>query len=499
MLGTTVEKIQKQEQKKLAIKDTRMMQIMEGVSADDILHKIHTDLDKVNYLLKEANNHKSQLKRSIDTNQVILNDLPKNTYDKVGEKPKPPLQEVEKMVEFWSTVDDLLEAKMPVLSTARKVLKRESASFREHVQRSQEVIYSGQTTEQKRLLNSELARLIDNARLGLASEPEQVSTFVQSLSSTINSRKIRYLAEHLSERGLIAEGLSRGMADVTEELLDPVVILQETLSILELYSFLSLRYKDSWNSQAFLETASAHLVFLNDISFFAWWPFDTASEGVWFSGVDQCEVLTEIEQNPNLSSQTADLMRHQVYLHSIVPRCIEFCDDFLDPLDPVGCEEISKALRVIVDKVYKQNKTDENLRQVKKIMSVVEQSFQQVCVGLVAQIQQDQGQYLSWRQAQLHLLVESAFVFRWLIPHSAFLELLTTIVFGTLIDKLTYDTYDQTQQAVCSSLYRSVLTHCLIKSTSNLPELSQTFMTRNKLLMSRHLSSVGAEVLQQNK
>jgi hypothetical protein len=211
-----------------------MMKIMDSVTADEIRAKIHQDLDKVNYLLKEANNHKAQLKRSLEASETMLNDISKGVQAKLAKDDPSNLARAEELLEFWTTINELQEAKCPILETAKTVLIRESTSLREHLQRSQELQYSGQTSEQRQNLSESLRSELESVGENGWASSEYVESVCSRIGGLLNCKKQRYLTEHLAERTLISDGLVRGLADVTEELLDPNHIIQQTLALLQL-------------------------------------------------------------------------------------------------------------------------------------------------------------------------------------------------------------------------------------------------------------------------
>lgn len=478
-----------QEEQKNLIKESKILQIMDSITADDIISRITTDLGKVEHLLKEASNHKLQLRNSMEANETMLRETANTVINKHGYLPKPAIDEIENMAEFWSTIEGLLEAKLPILQNALKVLVRESLNFKENVKRSQELLFSGETSDARRNLNDSL--LAELARLGVPTVPEPVWVPVlETISGILNRNKAKYLSEHGTERELIMEGLSRGLADVEEELLDPRVVLQQVHALL-------LAYPESTGSGSFMESACVHLAFLSNVSFFAYWPFQKTPHQILYPGIDGCEVLVELEQAEEVPPQTANLITHQVFIQSLIPRFLEFCGQFLDPLDPTTCKLLAKDFRVLVERVYKQNKSDENLRQVRKLAQSIELAFQEVLLA-ISSLKVPMRSHLGLQQTYAHLLLESLFEFQWLLPQTSFLDLLLKTVYSTFVDRLDTEVKGQTPSEQDTRFYQMVLSHLsrLVQGKTHSVELMRSIKVRNELLQNDQLGQSGSQLLQ---
>ena len=486
--GNTAQQIKVQEEQKNSIKESKILQIMDSITADDIISRITTDLSKVEHLLKEANNHKLQLRNSLDTNENMLRETSNPVISKRGQQTKPTIDEIEQMAEFWSTIEGLLEAKLPILQNAQKVLVRESLNYKENLKRSQELLFSGETSDARRNLNDSL--LVELASIGVSAVSETAWVSVlETISGILNRKKAKYLSEHGAEREMIMEGLSRGLVDVEEELLDPRVVLEQVHALL-------LAYPESTTSSSFMESACIHLAFLSDVSFFAYWPFQITPHQILYPGIDGCEVLVELEQTAEISGQSANLVAHQVFIQSLIPRFLEFCGQFLDPLDPTTCKQLAKDFRLLVERVYKQNKTDENLRQVRKLVQSIELAFQEVLLA-ISSLKAPMRSHLGLQQTYAHLLLESLFEFQWLLPQTSFLDLLLKTVYSTFVDRLDTEVKGQTPSGQEIMFYQTILAHLnrLVQGKTHSVELMRSVRVRNEMLQNDQLRQPGAQIL----
>lgn len=478
-----------QEEQKNSIKESKILQIMDSITAEDIISRITTDLDKVEHLLKEAKNHKLQLTNSMEANEMMLRETANPVVSKRGQESKPSIDEIEQMAEFWSTIEGLLEAKLPILRNAQKVLVRESLNYKENVQRSQELLFSGETSDARRNLNDSL--LAELARLEETSVSDDVWVAVlETISGILNRKKPRYLSEHRTEREMIMEGLSRGLVDVEENLLDPRVVLQQVHALL-------LAYPESRSFGSFMEPACVHLAFLSDVSFFAFWPFQATPHQILYPGIDGCEVLVELEQTEEIPKQSANLVAHQIFMQSLLPRFLEFCGQFLDPLDLSTCKLLIKDFRLLVERVYKQNKSDENLRQVRKLVQSIELAFQEVLLA-ISSLKASMRSHLGLQQTYAHLMLESLFEFQWLLPQTSFLDLLLKTVYSTFVDRLDTEVKGQIPSEQDCRFYQTLLAHLirLVKGKTHAVELMRSIRIRNEILQNDKLRQSGSQILQ---
>ena len=164
---------------------------------------VDKDKRKVDFLLNDLNMQRVSLERSIILNEDIIKQTQMISHNEVDPA------EIEKLIQKWIEVVDLLDSKLPMLKNAIKTRDRENADFRDRVLRSFEL-----TPVSSEDINRELQRNISSLPINtifesfcskktLSIEHQQmINDWIQQSNCIVNSRVRNMILEHFSERGI---------------------------------------------------------------------------------------------------------------------------------------------------------------------------------------------------------------------------------------------------------------------------------------------------------